>query len=309
VIFNNTPQGIILTLGVNPGAAVGGKVMSGTITVSGGGGAPVQMTVIGTDDDIPPSVAITQIARDTKATGQSIAGTVSDNTGVASVQVSVNGGPAQAATLSGGTWSFSVTGLGPNSANTIAVTASDIAQPAPGNVSLAVNDTIRVDNSAPSVAIAPLAATTSSSSVVVTGSASDNNAIGSVSVSVNGTLQGLATLTGTNWSFSVTNLAPNVTSSITATASDPAGNATTSAPVSLTFVPLAVVPADGDMNLDGTVTIADALMALRTAVSLMIPTTDQMMHGNVTPLGAPDSRIDISDALLILRKVVHLVNF
>jgi hypothetical protein len=307
MFFNNTPQGIILG-GFIPNAAVGGKVMYGTITVSGGGGAPVQMTVIGTDDNSAPSLAITQIARNTKTTGQPIAGTVSDNTGVASVQVSVNGGPVQAATVSGGTWTFNVTGLGPNSANTIAVSTSDIAQPLPGNMSL-LADTITVDNTAPAVAIAPLAATTSASSVAVTGSATDNNSISSVSVRVNGTLQGLATVTGTSWSFSVTDLAPNVASSITATATDPAGNATTSTPASITFVPVVVAPADGDMNMDGTVTIADALMALRAAVSLIIPTTDQMMHGNVTPLGAPDNRIDISDALMILRKAVHLVNF
>jgi hypothetical protein len=34
-----------------------------------------------------------------------------------------------------------------------------------------------------------------------------------------------------------------------------------------------------------------------------------MLHGDVAPLGAPDGRIDASDALLILKKAVGLVSF
>jgi len=70
---------------------------------------------------------------------------------------------------------------------------------------------------------------------------------------------------------------------------------------------------DGNFKGTGTVDISDALKALRIAVDLDQPTLLDMLHGDVAPLvggkPAPDNRIDISDALLILRKVVGLVTF
>jgi hypothetical protein len=52
---------------------------------------------------------------------------------------------------------------------------------------------------------------------------------------------------------------------------------------------------------------------LRIAVGLVQPTATDMLHGDVAPLvnGQPtqNNRIDIADALQILRKVVGLVTF
>jgi hypothetical protein len=76
-----------------------------------------------------------------------------------------------------------------------------------------------------------------------------------------------------------------------------------------------VVPsvADGDMNCDGWVTIADALMALRSTVGLHAATATELAHGDCAPFvdgkPQPDSKVDIRDALQILRKVVKLVDW
>jgi subtilisin family serine protease len=74
---------------------------------------------------------------------------------------------------------------------------------------------------------------------------------------------------------------------------------------------LKVIPAhtpSGDVDGDGTVTVADALLVLRAAVGLTPWSATLMYNGDVAPLvgGAPhpDRKIDLNDALLILRKAV-----
>jgi hypothetical protein len=172
---------------------------------------------------------------------------------------------------------------------------------------------------APSVAIDPLASATTSVAIqALSGTVSDTNGVSSVGVNLNGSLLGLATVVpaappvpGT-WSFTVNSLPVNQVASITALASDPAGNQTTSAPVSVTFV----VPHDGDLNMDGAVNISDALGSLRVAVGLDVADPEHTAHGDVFPLDTAvpakpvgDNKIDVADALLTLRKVVQLVTF
>jgi alpha-tubulin suppressor-like RCC1 family protein len=69
----------------------------------------------------------------------------------------------------------------------------------------------------------------------------------------------------------------------------------------------------GDLNQNGVVDIADALIALRITVGLVPPTADNMILGDVAPLVngviVPNGAIDIADALQILRKVVGLITF
>jgi hypothetical protein len=68
--------------------------------------------------------------------------------------------------------------------------------------------------------------------------------------------------------------------------------------------------ASGDVNGDGQVTVADALIAIKAAVNIITPTADELRRGNVAPLvqgvPAPDGSLNIQDALLILRKAVGL---
>ena len=70
---------------------------------------------------------------------------------------------------------------------------------------------------------------------------------------------------------------------------------------------------DGDVNLDGKVDIADAMLCLQMAVGLVTPTAEQLRHGDVAPFKNgkpdPDGKIDASDALIILSKVIGLINW
>jgi hypothetical protein len=97
------------------------------------------------------------------------------------------------------------------------------------------------------------------------------------------------------------------TLTVTAIATDPAGNVTTKT------ASVTIGGPDGDLDVNGKVDIADALRALRIATGLIQPTATDMLHGDVSPLvkgvPAPDGKIDVSDALLILRKAVNLINF
>jgi hypothetical protein len=77
------------------------------------------------------------------------------------------------------------------------------------------------------------------------------------------------------------------------------------------------VTADGDVapfgNRDGKVDVGDALVALRFALGLVIPTPEDLLHGDVAPLDEngqpnPDGKIDIGDALVILRMALNLVS-
>lgn len=56
-------------------------------------------------------------------------------------------------------------------------------------------------------------------------------------------------------------------------------------------------PPDGDADLNGTVNSADALLVLRAALGLMVPSDDAVLHADMDQSGALDSQ----DALMILR--------
>ncbi len=82
-------------------------------------------------------------------------------------------------------------------------------------------------------------------------------------------------------------------------------------PGSLTTVTLP----DGILSPGGSATsVADALRALRIATNLVPQSGDDLKHGDVAPLGAdgkprPDGKIDLQDALVILRKAVGTVGW
>jgi len=76
--------------------------------------------------------------------------------------------------------------------------------------------------------------------------------------------------------------------------------------------------ADGDVaplgSRDGVVNVGDALVALRFALTLEIPTAEDIEHGDVAPLDAqnkpnPDGVINVGDALVILRKALQIISF
>jgi len=83
--------------------------------------------------------------------------------------------------------------------------------------------------------------------------------------------------------------------------------------VTATFSPAGIGVPDGNLTGGTSPSIADALKALRIAAGLITPTQSDLDHGDVAPLvagvPAPDGKIDINDAIVILRKSVGLVSW
>ncbi len=108
------------------------------------------------------------------------------------------------------------------------------------------------------------------------------------------------------WSCNITGLAPGI-NNVTVVAVDLVSNISTVNGAITRILP------DGNFKGTGVTDISDALKAMRIAVGLDQPTITDMLHGDVAPLvnGLPtqDNRIDIADALLILRKIVGLATF
>ena len=126
---------------------------------------------------------------------------------------------------------------------------------------------------------------------------------GSVDVVVNGGAPVAATVNGTDWSFTIKPLALGL-NNITVIAADFSENPATAAVNPITFI-----PPDGLISGGSVVSISDAMRALRIAVGLIQPSSDDLLRGDVAPLGAPDDRISLSDVLLILRKAVGLPSY
>lgn len=110
--------------------------------------------------------------------------------------------------------------------------------------------------------------------------------------------------TTTTWTATIA-LATGL-NSITVTGTDAASNVVT--------VTAAVTRSISDGSFKGgPVSVADALKALQIAVGLATPSTDDLLRGDCSPLvngvPAPDGRIGVDDALVILKKAVGLIIF
>ena len=73
------------------------------------------------------------------------------------------------------------------------------------------------------------------------------------------------------------------------------------------------VIADGDLNDDGVVNVADVLLALRLVTGSLTITQEYLAHGDVAPLhnGVPDSDgiFNLGDVFVIQRKALGLINY
>lgn len=73
------------------------------------------------------------------------------------------------------------------------------------------------------------------------------------------------------------------------------------------------LPADGDVNNDDVIDLADVLLARRIQSGARLPSKVEAYHCDVAPLingiPVPDGKIDAADVLLIQRKYLRMVNF
>ena len=174
-----------------------------------------------TTDSIPPSVPTALAASAVTLNSFTLGWAASsDNVGVAGYNVYRNGVKINTATNT--TTSYSVTGLTPNTAYSITVSAVDAA----GNQSVqstALNVTTAKDATAPTVPTTLTATSVTATSFTLGWKAStDNVGVSGYNIFLNG-LQTNAAL-NTTTSFNVTGLAANTTYAATVTAVDAAGN-------------------------------------------------------------------------------------
>ena len=174
--------------------------------------------------------------------------------------------------------------------------------------------TIICNPSAAPVSLAPVGSSDivplSQTTVPLNGTVGPN--VQSVSIMVNGRQS--QTVSPVNGTFTATSgtLSPGI-NTITITTTTAIG-----APSSLAVTVWrgsggsALVPT-GDINGDGVVDVADALLALQIASGSVPVASQHLVNGDVAPFidgkPSPDGAITIADALLMLRKIVGLVSW
>jgi len=249
----------------------------------------------------PPILTLAELTSPTRLNSQTIGGTVELGS-IPQVVVAPPGQAGAVRTIGGtgtATWSCDITGLA-EGGNAVTVTARDFVF----NTTV-VTGTLTLDTVPPPLTLDELPTPArATASQLLTGS-TEAGIVPLITVA-GGTPVAPDSITGGTWSYRLGGLPAGV-NRITVASSDAAGNqSTVSAEVELVRV-------DGNLNGTGEADLSDALTALRIAVGLVVPTPAQLLAGDVAPLvdgvPAPDDRIEIADALTILRKVVGLLSF
>ena len=193
-----------------------------------------------TIDTTPPMLTITNPTNGTTLSSSSLVanGTASDDSGLASVQVSVDSGPYQVA-LGTTSWSFTTNQL-TSGAHTISVKATDNA----GNIRT-VSSSFTVSLGSPTVSITSPAnrATLTTTTPTISGTASDTGpaVIQSVQVSIDGGAYQPAT-GNTSWTFTPASALPTGPHNATAKATDSASLVVTSGTIQFTINPPSPAP-------------------------------------------------------------------
>jgi cytochrome c peroxidase len=209
------------------------------------------------------------------------------------VQVKVNNGVAMNADSPSATaWIATLTGL-VDGINNITASGTDLS----GVVTTATT-TVTLDSTPPALTINPITASINGDDFLLSGTV-EAGITPVVSISTAGAQAGAVAVTGGTWSTptSLLKVGPN---NVTVTATDKAGNVT-SATATIFVLP------DGIFSGTKIPDISDAIKALRIAVGIVTPTADDLLHGDVAPLGMPDGKIDLSDVVLIMRNVVGTI--
>ena len=248
----------------------------------------------------PPLLTLDQLASPTRVNSQTIGGRVELGS-VPSVTVSTAAQVGAVKTIGGegsASWSCTISGL-VEGENNFTVTARDFVF----NTST-LTGVLTLDTVAPALTLDAVASPARGAARTLTGTV-EAGIVPQVQMG-SAAEAGPVTVSGTSWSCLLSGLLPGA-NEITVTALDQAGNLNTRSAA------LQIVVPDGNFKGTGVSEISDALLALRIAVGLTHPSPLEFLHGNVAPLANgvpdPDDKIDISDALAILRKVVGLLSF
>lgn len=156
---------------------------------------------------------------------------------------------------------------------------------------------------------APTNGKTVSNTVTVSATASDNVGVQKVELYVNGVLKATDTTAPYSFTWNSATVA-NGSCVLTLKAYDAAGNVTTG---SVTVTVSNIVK--GDVDGDGLVTLNDARMVYRAAYDPTQMTKTIQLYGDVFPYDSVtlqpvgNGKVDVSDALLLVRKSVGLVNW
>jgi hypothetical protein len=249
-----------------------------------------------------PTVTITSPANNTTVSGTvSVAATATDNVGVTKVEFYVNGALQATGTATPYLFSWNTSSL---AAGTYTLTA--MAYDEAGNVGQSSNVSVSIvkDTTSPTVALtSPSSGATLSGTVRIAASASDTFGVSMVEFYGNGTLLAATNAYPYSYNWNTANVSDG-SYILLAKAFDASGNIAQTGSVMVT---VANVPSTPPV---GAYTISDALLALRIAVGIVIPTAELRLRTDVSPVVNgkyfPDGIIDISDALAILSDVVGI---
>jgi hypothetical protein len=223
---------------------------------------------------------------------------------VASYQYSLDNGPFSAETPKA--TQIVLTGL-PDGAHTVAVLGRDAAgnqQPADAPTTASW----RIKTIPPVLTLNPVSSPTGGKSQTIGGTV-ELGTVPSVTVNTTATVGPVTIIGGAGiatWSCTISGLAAGA-NTVTVRALDFVFNLTT------VIGTITVILPDGNFKGTGVPDTSDVFKALRMSVGLEQPSALDMLHGDVAPLvggvPAPNNKIDIADALIILKKVVGLINF
>lgn len=334
-ITNNTTLNVAGTVSDSISGVKGLTVNGQAATVAGDGTFSVSVTLvdgtnsiitIATDnanntatdtrtitlDRTAPALTIT-LPADNSVTGKTfaeISGSVDDPN--ATVTAKVNSDTATTAVMSG--TNFIATLHLTSGLNTVYITATDLA----GNITNAKRS-ITSDTTVPTLAITNPAqdSTTTQNSITISGTVTEVVTSATISIAVNG--QTYVPVVATDGSFSqAIDLPTENTYSIIVTATDQAGNIA-KAQRNIVYKVAQQTVLKGDINNDGKVDVADALLALQYALNLIPHNTTNdavyLVTADVAPVNmvimkpSGDGKIDIMDALVILQRSVNLLSW
>jgi hypothetical protein len=216
-VFNVVSLAFVLAIAGSAMASPGGPKGGGG---GGGGGKRADAT--------PPTVAFVSPSGSSAVSGLvSVAGTGSDNVQLARIDVSVDGSAYQPASgMSAWTYALDSTAY-PDGTHTLRARATDAAaNTAFATLSVTIRNSVNIDTTPPAVAIAlPSAGSSVAGDVSVSGNASDNGTVSKVEISVDGGSYSPAQGTAT-WRYTFDTMSlPNGAHTVTARATDEAGNA------------------------------------------------------------------------------------